>query len=362
MATLTPEEILENIKQQTIEEEEIEKGKLKIFLGYSAGVGKTYHMLDLARELEKNGKDVVVGYVEKHDRKETLELLEGLEEIKTKVVPYKKVILNEFNLEEALKRKPELMIVDELAHTNARGQKNAKRYQDVEELLQAGIDVYTTLNIQHIESLNQKVEEITGIHVKETIPDKVVQKADNIELIDIEPEELLNRMNKGKIYRPDKVELAKENFFTKENLIKLREIALKYMINSVDRKNISISLQEEILVCVNLDPFWQELVKKTSKQAEHLHCAWTALYIQTKETEDLTEKQKQIIQKQQKLVKELGGKYVKIEGKRVVKQIKNYIKEKEMKRLVLAKEILNRKPIMAYRLLRKAENLEIYFL
>ncbi len=210
-----PDDILNEILEQ---EKGKKSGRLKIFFGYAAGVGKTYAMLDDAQEQLKCGVDVLVGYVEPHTRPETMQLLHGLSALDPKTINYKNIELKEFDLEEALNRKPELILVDELAHTNAKGVRNKKRYQDIEELLNAGIDVYTTVNVQHIESLNDIVEDITKINVKETVPDYVFDRADKIKLIDIEPEELLNRFKEGKIYRPERATTAMNNFFTRDNL------------------------------------------------------------------------------------------------------------------------------------------------
>ena len=220
----SPERILESIQEQEREEN---SGKLKIFFGYAAGVGKTYAMLEAAHEAKKNGRDVVVGYVERHTRPDTLALLEGLEVLPAREVAYKGVSLKEFDLDGALARRPQLILVDELAHSNAQGCRHAKRYQDVEELLRAGIDVYTTVNVQHLESLNDLVASITGIAVSERFPDRVFDMADQVELVDIEPEDLILRLQSGKVYRPGQARRALDHFFTKENLEALREIALR---------------------------------------------------------------------------------------------------------------------------------------
>src|SRR5664280_259196 len=202
-------------------------GKLKIFFGYAAGVGKTYSMLDDAHDLLKSGVDVLVGYVEPHARPETMELMEGLPALPPQSLPYKNIQLKEFDLDAALKRRPEVILVDELAHTNAAGVRNKKRYQDVEELLNAGIDVYTTVNVQHIESLRDVIQSITNIYVQETIPDYIFDDADLVTLIDIEPDELLKRLAAGKIYQTDRAAAAMQNFFTRDKLRVLREIALR---------------------------------------------------------------------------------------------------------------------------------------
>ena len=227
----SPEELLYHIHQQ---QDQSTHGKLKIFFGYAAGVGKTYTMLEAAHQAQKEGRDVVVGYVERHVRPETLALLDGLEQMPCKEVPYKGVMLKEFDLDEALARKPQLILVDELAHSNAPGCRHAKRYQDVGELLRAGIDVYTTVNVQHLESLNDLVASITGVSVSERIPDRIFDSADQVELVDIEPADLIIRLQAGKVYREGQAQRALNHFFSEENLTALREIALRRTADRLD--------------------------------------------------------------------------------------------------------------------------------
>ena len=196
-------------------------GKLKIFFGYAAGVGKTYAMLQAAHQAQKEGIDVVAGYVEHHARPDTLALLQGLEVLPCREIDYRGITLKEFDLDQALQRKPQLILVDELAHNNAPGCRHTKRYQDVEELLQAGINVYTTVNVQHLESLNDLVSAITGIAVHERIPDRIFDRANQVELVDIEPDELVKRLQAGKVYQESQAKQALQNFFTVENLAAL---------------------------------------------------------------------------------------------------------------------------------------------
>ncbi len=220
----SPEAMLKLVQA---EEVTAELGKLKIFLGYAAGVGKTYAMLEAARQRKKDGRDVVVGYVESHGRSETDLLLEGMESLLRKEVQYMGVALSEMDLDAILNRKPQIVLVDELAHSNAPGSRHEKRWQDVEEILEAGIDVYTTINIQHFESLNDVVAQITGIIVRETVPDRLLDLAFEIKLIDIPPEDLIQRLNEGKIYIPDQAAKAIEKFFRPGNLMALRELSLR---------------------------------------------------------------------------------------------------------------------------------------
>lgn len=218
-----PDALLRELKLK----EETRTGKLKIFFGYAAGVGKTYAMLEAAHHAKEMGVDVVAGYIEPHVRPETLALLDGLEQLPNKEIPYKNITLREFDLDGALARKPQLILVDELAHTNAAGSRHRKRYQDIEELLRAGISVYTTVNVQHLESLNDVVASITGIAVAERLPDRIFDRADQVEVVDIEPADLLERLKEGKIYRPNQAARAMDRFFTLKNLAALREIALR---------------------------------------------------------------------------------------------------------------------------------------
>lgn len=227
-------------------------GKLKIFFGYAAGVGKTYAMLEAAHQAQKEGMDVVVGYVEPHARPETLALLDGLEVLPCKEINYRGIQLKEFDLDRALERKPQLILVDELAHSNAWGCRHTKRYQDVEELLQAGINVYTTVNVQHLESLNDLVSSITGIAVNERIPDHVFDRANQVELVDIEPAELVKRLQTGKVYRERQAEQALQHFFTAENLAALREIAMRRTADQLNRTAL------------------QEGKEKSAKAGEHI--------------------------------------------------------------------------------------------
>lgn len=234
-----------------------EKGKLTIFFGYAAGVGKTYAMLEKAHEEMAKGKDIVAAYIEPHDRKETSKLLSGLEEVDKKEITYKNHSFYELDLDKTLERKPQIALVDELAHTNAPGSRHKKRYQDIEELLKAGIDVYTSLNVQHLESLYDTVEAITKIKVNERIPDHIFDQAFDVKLVDIEVEELLQRLKDGKIYKSSQVKRVLENFFTKKNLIALREIALRRCADRInlysDKKTKAFS-KEHIMVCISPSP------------------------------------------------------------------------------------------------------------
>src|SRR5262252_3307801 len=256
-----PEALLARVKE---EEARAKRGKLKLFFGAAAGVGKTYAMLEAARELRADGVDVVVGYIETHRRAETEALLPGLEILPRRSLEYRSTTLDEFDLDAALHRRPTVILVDELAHSNAPGSRHAKRWQDVVELLDAGIDVYTTVNVQHVESLNDVVAKITGVVVRETVPDSVFEQADDVELIDLPPDELLERFKDGKVYMPDQAQEAVRNFFRKGNLIALRELALRRTAERVDAQmrvymhehaiEKAWPTAERLLVCISPGP------------------------------------------------------------------------------------------------------------
>lgn len=271
------------------------RGELTIFFGYCAGVGKTYNMLEVAHEKYLEGVDIVVGYVELHDRKDTLALMDGLDIIDYKKINYKDHIFAELDIDKALERKPEIILVDELAHTNAPGSRHKKRYQDVEELLRAGIDVYTTLNVQHLESLHDIVESITNIKVNERIPDYVFDNADHIKIIDIEVEQLIERLKEGKIYNYSQSKKALDNFFTIDNLISLREIALRRCADKInlytDEKNKPF-LKEHILVCLSPSPTNQKVIRTAYRMANSFHAEFSALYVETSESKNFSNTEK----------------------------------------------------------------------
>ena len=277
------EQLLRRLKYEE-EQKQTTRGKLKIFLGYAAGSGKTYTMLEAAHEAKKHGIDVVAGYIEPHDRPDTLKLTEGLEMIPPLWIEYKGVKFREFDLEQALKRKPKLILVDELAHTNVAGCRNHKRYQDVKELLRAGIDVYTTINIQHLESLNDLVGTITHIEVRERVPDRIFDHADQVEVIDIEPEDLIKRMQEGKIYQKQQAQRALDHFFRREKLAALREITLRRTADRVNRiaeeeRNIMGDMEyhtgEHVLVCISAAESSPKVIRSAARLAYAFHAKFT---------------------------------------------------------------------------------------
>src|SRR6201993_4250765 len=283
----SPEALLAAAKQEG-------RGRLKIFLGAAPGVGKTYEMLLSAQAKRRDGSDVVVGVVESHGRRETEALLEGLEVIPRQQVEYKGHILAEMDLDAILKRRPQLVLVDELAHTNAPGSRHPKRYLDVEEIIAAGIDVFATLNIQHVESLNDVVARITRIRVRETVPDSVIERADDIEVIDLTPEDLIQRLKEGKVYVPAQAERAVRHYFLPGNLTALRELALRRTAQRVDNQMVDYMRShaiegpwpagERVLVCVQGGPKATATVRHAKRLADQLHAPWSAISIETTRT------------------------------------------------------------------------------
>jgi two-component system sensor histidine kinase KdpD len=276
-----PEQFLNLIRQQ-------QRGRLKVYLGFAAGVGKTYEMLQEAHRLKRQGVDVVIGVVETHGRAETAALVEGLEQVPRRRIEYRGVVLEEMDLDALLARHPTVALVDELAHTNAPGSRNAKRYQDVEELLWAGINVISTLNIQHLESLYDLVERATGVKVKERIPDFVLGMADQIVNVDLSAEDLRERLQAGKVYPRERVNPALENFFTPENLSRLRELALGEIAHLLDKRRREqsgghdTSGSERVMVCLgSRSPNPEALLRKGARLADRLGAPWYAVYIQT---------------------------------------------------------------------------------
>ncbi|TGY42174.1 sensor histidine kinase KdpD [Clostridium sartagoforme] len=337
-----PEEFLRKIKD---EEKKDAKGKLKIFFGYAAGVGKTYAMLEAAHDAQKAGVDVVVGYIEPHTRPETMALLDGLEILPKLSVNYRGITLKEFDLDGALNRKPQLILVDELAHTNAEGLRHNKRYSDIEELLEAGIDVYTTVNVQHIESLNDIIASITHVVVKERIPDRFFQEAFQVELIDIEPIELIERLNLGKIYKDIQAKKALSNFFSKENLAALREISLREVADRVNKEvNINKSFSksvyhtnEHILVCLSSSPTNARVIRAAARMAEAFHASFTALFVETIDSKELSESNIKKLRENLKIAEELGAKVETVYGNDIPYQVAEYSKLSGVSKIIIGR-------------------------
>ncbi|SAL03895.1 two-component system, sensor kinase protein KdpD [Caballeronia calidae] len=337
----TPEELLDKLHR---EEEKRQRGRLKIFFGASAGVGKTFTMLQAARRRRDEGVEVVIGVVETHGRKETLALLEGLETQPPARIEYRNRILAEFDLDAALARKPQLILVDELAHSNVQGSRHMKRWQDVQELLDAGIDVYTTVNVQHLESLNDIVGRITGIRVWETVPDRVFDLADEVTLVDLPPEELLDRLRDGKVYLPQQAEHAVRNFFRKGNLIALRELALRRTADRVDaqmreyRADQSIEriwrARERLIACIGPGPESATLVRAAARLAAALKADWLAVYVETPRLQRLSDDLRKRTLDALKLASELGAETVTLAGADAAATLIDYAHMRNVSKLV----------------------------
>ncbi|HWB53991.1 MAG TPA: DUF4118 domain-containing protein, partial [Tepidisphaeraceae bacterium] len=340
----SPDQLLAEVQK---EEARKHRGRLKVFFGMAAGVGKTFAMLEEARARAAEGLDVVVGYAEQHIRPETEALLLGMEILPYKIVEYKNAKLKEFDLDVALSRKPAVLCVDELAHTNAPGMRHPKRWQDVVELLDAGINVYTTLNVQHLESVNDIVEHITGIKVRETLPDSVLEQADEVELVDIAPEELLERFGEGKIYRPDQAEHAAKHFFTKGNLIALRELALRRTAQRVDLQMQEARQQagtrttweatDRILVCVGPSPMSRRLVRSTRRLAASLKSEWIAVNVETAKNATMSAENRRRLESTLRLADELGAKTVTLSGENPADEIIAYAQTHNVTKIVVGK-------------------------
>ena len=326
------------------------RGKFKIYIGMSAGVGKTYRMLQEARSLIKNGIDVKIGYIETHNRKETHELLEGLPVIPRRKIFYKGKELEELDVQAVINLRPEVVIVDELAHTNIEGSKNEKRWQDVLEILEAGINVVSAMNIQHIESLNVEVKRITGIEVQERVPDKVVALADEVVNIDLTADELIVRLKEGKIYQAEKIEAALKNFFKSEHILQLRELALKEVASQVERKvetevprNAALR-HERFLACISSnEKNSKEIIRKTARLASYYNSKWYVLYVQTpKESGDkiALDKQRYLINNF-KLATELGAEIIKKESTNIAKAIAEEAEVRNVTTICIGKPSFN---------------------
>jgi two-component system, OmpR family, sensor histidine kinase KdpD len=333
------------LKEAETEERRHHEGKLRIFLGYAAGVGKTYAMLQAAREAQAEGRRVLVAYVETHGRAETEALLAGFTIIPRWQIAYRGVTLEEMDLDMVLGEHPDLALVDELAHTNAPGCRHARRYQDVEELLEAGIDVYTTLNVQHIESLNDVVAQITGITVRETVPDQILEEADEVGLVDLPPDELIQRLHEGKVYVPDQARRAIDKFFRPGNLTALREIALRYLAGQVDHQMRAYMeahaipgpwpAGERVLVCIDADPLAERLVRTGRRMATGLDAEWIVLHVETPEYALLPEAARDRIARTLRLAEELGARTVSLPGTKASEEIIRYARAQNVSKILV---------------------------
>jgi two-component system sensor histidine kinase KdpD len=326
------------------------RGKFKVYIGMSAGVGKTFRMLQEAHTLLKNGIDVKIGYIETHNRKETHDLLEGLPVIPRRTLFYKGKLLEEMDLQAIINLRPEVVIVDELAHTNIEGSKNEKRWQDVLEILEAGINVISAVNIQHLESLNADVKNITNIDVQERIPDSVLKLADEVVNIDLTSDELIARLKEGKIYTEDKISTALSNFFKSDQILQLRELALKEVASQVNRKvenevpKNGILKHEKLLACISSnDKIAKTIIRKTARLASYYNSKWYVLYVETpKESSDkiALDKQRHLINNF-KLATQLGAEVIKVESKHITDAILEVVAQKQITTVCIGKPHLS---------------------
>ena len=336
-----PDQLLARIQSDEIQSR---RGRLKIFFGATAGVGKTYAMLLAAHQQAKN-KHVLVGVIETHGRSETSAMLEGLNVLPLKTLEYKGKMLTEFDLDRALAEKPDLILIDELAHSNVAGSRHPKRWQDVDELLAAGIDVYSTVNVQHIETLNDIVGGITGVRVWETVPDHVFDSADEVVLVDLPPDELLQRLKEGKVYLPAQAERATQNFFRKGNLIALRELALRRSADRLDneivkyRKDNFVSnvwkTRESLLACIGPGEESEKVIRSAARIAAQLQIPWHAIYVETPRLQSLSKKARERILKAISMAEEMGANAVTIGGNDAVESVINYAKEQNLSRILV---------------------------
>lgn len=352
------------------------RGRLKIFLGAAPGVGKTYEMLQAARQRAAEGVDVVVGIVETHGRSETEALIRGLTVLPRRPHFYRGRILHEMDLDALIERRPQLALIDELAHTNAPDSRHEKRWQDVEEVLATGIDVYTTLNVQHLESLNDIVARVSGVRVRETLPDKVLELADEIELIDLPPEELIERLRQGKVYLPDQIARAIENFFSKGNLTALRELAMRVAADRVDAQMIAhmkthaISgpwpTQDRIMVCINESPVAKSLVRAAKRMADRARAPWLAINIVSSSSETLEEEAKDRIAEALRLAESLGAEIASVNAEaNIAGEILEFARSRNINRILVGRPRPRRflasftRETVAETLIREGEDFEI---
>lgn len=338
-----PDELLRQVQAS---ERAARRGSLRIYFGYAAGVGKTYAMLEAARRAQQSGRQVLVGYVEPHARPETLQLLEGLETLSPVLREYRGVTLREFDIDAALARRPELLLVDELAHTNAHGCRHAKRWQDVEEALAAGIDVWSTLNVQHLESLNDVVGQVTGVIVRETVPDRVFAGADEIELVDLPPEDLLDRLRAGKIYLPEQARRAVESFFQRSNLAALRELSLRQTARRVHseveeaRRQRAVTqpwaTSDRLLVCVGPSPTTARVIRAASRLASALDAPWLAVSVDVPGL-TLDGAARHRVAEHFRIAERLGAETATVSGADVVGTILDFARSRNVTKLVVGK-------------------------
>lgn len=361
----TPEEYLEYIRQ-------LNRGKLKLYVGAAPGVGKSYKMLFDAREMRKEGIDVVIGLIETHGRKETEEAIAELEAVPLKEIHYKEKVFLELDVEAIIKRAPQVVIVDELAHTNIPGSKHKKRYQDVEELLDAGIDVLSAFNIQHLESVHDIVEQITGVKVRERVPDFILQKANEIQLVDVTPEVLRKRLMDGKIYKEEKIGRSLNHFFTLNNLGALRELSLREVADDMDEKisqftEEPIGVKEKILVCVQYSSTAEKLIRRGWRMANRLNAELYVLNVERETIESISEAKKQVIEEWKALTNQFDATFLleEAKGSKPADVIIKVAKERQVTQILLGQSARTRweeirKGSIVNEIMRLTKNIDIH--
>jgi two-component system sensor histidine kinase KdpD len=349
------------------------RGRLKVFLGAVPGVGKTYRMLAEAHRRVSRGEDVVIGLIEPHGRPATAELMEGLEQIPLKQIEYRGKTFYELDTDAVLKRRPEWVLADELAHTNVPGAKHEKRWQSIEELRDAGINVITTVNVQHLESLNDAVHEITGVHVRETVPDWVVDSADEIELVDLTPDAVLNRLKRGDIYQGQSIPQALQNFFKKGNIVALRELALRQTAQDVDEQLQALvaspigptmkAVRDRVIVCVSPREVAFKLVRRGYRLARRLEGDLVVLHVRTPER-SLDQEQEGLMREVFTLARTLGGEIVELHGDSIAEEIIKYVNEHKTTMIVMGQSARGRweeivRGSLVTRLMRETKDIDI---
>jgi two-component system, OmpR family, sensor histidine kinase KdpD len=354
------------------------RGKHKIFIGMAPGVGKTYRMLEEGHRLRQEGTDVVIGLLETHNRQETAQRAEGLEIVPRQQIDCSGIILSEMDTDAILARQPQLVLIDELAHTNVPGSQREKRYQDVEVVLAAGIDVYSTVNIQHLESLNDLVARITGVVVRERIPDRLLDEADQVVVIDVTPETLEDRLKDGKIYAPEKVDQSLQNFFQRRNLIALRELALREVADNIEEDALEqasngteadapfCSIHERVLVCVSTYPNAIQLIRRGARIAGYMHAPFYCLFIDDPDR-FLTKAESLHIETCERLCKEFGGEFIRVSEQDKAKAIAEVAKSYYITQIVIGESQRSRWKLMlrgslTHKLLRSLENIDVHII
>ena len=366
-----PDELLQRVRREA---QAATRGRLKIFFGACAGVGKTYAMLAAARRQHADAIDVVIGYVEPHGRAETEALLAGLKRLPPQRLAHRGITLAEFDLDAALRRRPQLLVVDELAHSNHPGARHPKRWQDVRELLEAGIDVWTTVNVQHLESLNDIIAQITGVRVRETVPDNLFEDADEVELIDLPPDDLLERLREGKVYLPQQADRAQDAFFRKGNLIALRQLALRATADRVDaamREYRALhaiagtwAAGERVLVCIGPDALSERLVRRARRLAFALHGEWLAVYVETPRLERLPQAARDRVLQTLKLAESLGAQTANLSGASVAEELLALARQRNVSKIIVGKPARSRlldrlRPGLVEALIRDSGDIDI---